>query len=107
MTQDNNPNTGDSATGVCNFLGGIVTYNDPEMTFTISELGQTLILCGFPENEFFEINYFGLFYNSINTPLTYDINTSGDVNTLTITAPNGDTANYEELILSVQENELK
>ena len=110
MTEDNDPFTEDFVSGVCNYLtssDSIVTYNNPESTFTISQLIQTLITCDYAENGFFENNYFNFFYNNINTPLSYEIYTNDDTNALTITASNGDIAKYEEFVLGVEENQLK
>ena len=109
MNEDNDPGTEDFISNVCNSLSsgdGIITYNNPEMTFIITQLTQTLITCGYAENGFFENNYFGFFYNNLNTPLSYEITIIGGI-TLTITASNGDTANYAKLGLSVEENQLK
>ncbi|WP_299121921.1 T9SS type A sorting domain-containing protein [uncultured Winogradskyella sp.] len=110
MIQDNDTDTDDFASNVCNSFtssDGIVTYNDPEPTFSVSAFTQTLSICGYAENDFFENNYFGFFYDNTNIPLSYDINNVNDLNTLTITAANGDTANYEEFVLSIKDNSLK
>lgn len=110
MTEDSDPMTEDFSSGVCNYLtsgDGNVTYNNPETTFTISQLGQTLITCDMSENGAFESNYFGFFYSNVNTPLSYETINIDGINTLTITTANGDTAHYEEFNLSVKENQLK
>ena len=107
LTNDNDPNTDAFSSGVCNSLtssGNNITYNDPEMTLIISGLAQTLIVCGLTENLSFETNYFNFFYNTIDIPLSYTINTINDLSTLTIMAPNGDIAYYEAVILSEPDN---
>ena len=48
------------------------------MTLIISGLAQTLIVCGLTENLSFETNYFNFFYNTIDIPLSYTINTIND-----------------------------
>ena len=110
MINDGNPSTDDFHTNVCNTLSSSdfdVIYNDPEPSFTNSGLGQTLIICDTTENGIFENNYFGFYYSNVNIPLSYTISNIGDVNSLTITAQNGDVANYEEFILNVAENKLE
>lgn len=109
MIDDANPDTVNFTTNVCNTLSSShssVVYNDPESSFIIPELAQTLILCAYSQNQSFEMSYFNFFYGNINSSLFYNINNNNEVTSLTITAPNGDIANYEKFILKIDENTL-
>ena len=107
MIQDSDPGTTDFFTGVCNSLSsdGEVIYDDAQITFTLPELFQTLISCDIGENSPFEFSYFGFFTDSIGVPLAYEIIELDD-DILTITAPNGDTAHYQEGLITLPEVDL-
>ena len=103
MLQDNDAGTEDFLTLVCNSLSssdGEVVYDNTQVTFTLPELIQSLITCDLGENQDFEGAYFGFFYDSQGTPLSYEIVELTEI-VMTITSPNGDTAHYQEDSLGI------
>lgn len=107
MLQDADPLTEDFVSNVCDVLSSsdsTVSYNNTNVTFTITQLTQTLGGC--PINQNFQSSYFGFYYSNLNMPLSYTINEINNTNTLTITSQNGDIANYQEFVLDLEENRL-
>ena len=106
MLQDNDLGTQDFESNVCDAISAeSVSYNNANGTFTLSQLIQTLGGCPLHQN--FQGNYFGFFYNNEEIPIAYAINNTSTTRTLTLTAQNGDVANYEEFTLGLREHQLE
>ncbi|WP_271855216.1 T9SS type A sorting domain-containing protein [Patiriisocius marinus] len=104
MLDDGDAATQDFSTGVCNSLtteNGTVNYiNDYQ--FTLPQLTQTLISCDMAENSAFEQVYFDFFYDNQTTPFSFDIIYLSDAGLLTIQAPNGDFAEYDNSFFGLE-----
>lgn len=93
----------DFQTYACNGLDGSLSFNDVNSSFTVSDLGQTLVSCAISANNNFEELYFGLYWANYSNPFSYGITTNSSVSTLTITAANGDQAIYGNFRLGVSQ----
>ncbi|MFK5982691.1 MAG: T9SS type A sorting domain-containing protein [Flavobacteriaceae bacterium] len=103
----NNPES--LITNVCNNLEGELVYDNTNINFTFPNgTTTTLIECENPDNSTFEVLYFNFFNDNINTPFPYLV---GHVDFpewwfLIIYNENGDYAEYEQYILSSNDNSI-
>lgn len=104
MLDDGDATTEDFSTSVCNSLttenGTVIYINDYQ--FTLPQLTQTLISCNEVENTAFEQVYFDFFYDNQTTPFSFDIIYLSDAGMLTIQAPNGDFAEYDNSLFGIE-----
>ncbi|WP_432412382.1 T9SS type A sorting domain-containing protein [Rasiella sp. SM2506] len=97
-------------TYVCNFAIGEVAFSQTEDTFEILNMVISLIDCDNQVNTVFEGDYFQDFFGPnfiFDNPFAYEITTStGDSKQLVLTSASGNTATYNNAILSVNEQHL-
>jgi len=92
----------------CNSGFGTVTIDEDNQSFSFlnGEISITLLLCDIQENNIFDGNYLGFYYNNIETPFVVYITWIDDPNSdeellgIEVVSPNGDSAFYLNWLLS-------
>ena len=89
-------------TGVCNYCIGTITAAGTT-AFTLSNMMQSLITCNTEVNNYFESQYFYIFFQNVDSPINYSFVTTTDAPVLTLTNSNNNTAVYSGILLSTKD----
>jgi hypothetical protein len=92
-------------TSVCNTGSGELVFDNTNTNFSFNNgLSVTLLPCDLQENNDFETIYFNFYLSDITEPFGYEIiNEGNNTISLIVSSLNGNTAIYNNALLSIQE----